>query len=166
MCIRDSYYHQQLDRAILVLKRFLNEGNGWVENNIEACKILSFCYSQKENPSAAMEALTRSFQYDLPRAEICCELGGNLMKTGNYKTAIFWYQLALNTPRNDNGGAFVSIDCYGYLPAIQLCVCFDRIGDHKRAEEYNNLAGSFRPQSAAFLQNKEYFKNLAKKHPL
>lgn len=160
---RELYYHKHWDQAILVLTRFLNAKNGWLENNIEACKILSYCYGEKGDTAAAMDALTKSFQYDIPRAEICCELGRRLMQEGRYVLAIFWYQLALNAPRNDSGGAFVSVDCYGYIPAIQLCVCYDRIGDVKRAEEYNELAGSFRPLSAAYLSNKEYFKNRAEK---
>ena len=38
-----------------------------------------------------------------------------------YEQAIFWYKLALTKQRNDASGAFISPDCYGYLPYIQLC---------------------------------------------
>ena len=54
-------------------------------------------------------------------------------------------------------GAFVNEECYGYLPAISSCVCYDRLGDWERAEEYNRIAGTYRPDSAHYLQNLQYF---------
>src|SRR5699024_1945084 len=41
---------------------------------------------------------------------------------------------------------FIREDCYGYLPAVSLCVCYDRIGDLKTAERYNELAGTYKPE--------------------
>ena len=55
-------------------------------------------------------------------------------------------------------GAFVQEECYGFLPAISLCVCYDRMGMRKEAEYYNELAGKYRPNRYTYyLQNKEYF---------
>ena len=157
---RELYYHGRYDDAILVLLRFLNGGQGWVENNIEACKILSWCYGAQKDEDAAVDALMRSFRYDTPRSEICCELGRHFLQAENYASAIFWYRLALDIPRSDASGAFVSVDCYGYLPCIQLCVCYDRIGDRQQAEAYNEKAGTYRPRSPAYLHNKAYFDSL------
>lgn len=162
---RELYYHKQFDRAIEMLKGFLSDGRGWVENNIEACKILSYCYREKGNFSEAIAALSAAFRYDMPRAEICCEIGGLWMRMQNYRTAAFWYELARAVPRNDKSGAFVSEDAHGYLPCIQLCVCYDKLGDHAKAEEYNRMAGTFRPNSPAYRYNLEYFKRLSPHSP-
>ncbi|MFQ7549122.1 MAG: hypothetical protein ACLRMZ_00830 [Blautia marasmi] len=34
-------------------------------------------------------------------------------------------------------------DCYNYIPAMQLCVCCDRLGRYAEAEAYNDRAGEY-----------------------
>ena len=82
------------------------------------------------------------------------------MAEEKYEQAIFWYKLALTKQRNDASGAFISPDCYGYLPYIQLCVCYDRLGQKKKAREYNEKAGKLRPDSPAYQYNKAYYEKL------
>lgn len=154
---RELYYHKHYERAVKVLEQFLADGNGWMENNIEACKILSYCFQSLGDPLSAQKSLLHSFLYDAPRAELCCEIGSLFLKISDYRTAIFWFELARALPRTDKNGAFVSEDCHGYLPCIQLCVCYDRLGDTEKAREYNRLAGTYRPLSPAYLHNLSYF---------
>ncbi len=158
---RELYYHKYYDQAKQALGEFLSSGLGWVENNIEACKILSYCYLETNDLFSALNALTASFRYDAPRAEICCEIGRLFLRFQNWRVAAFWYELALRIPKEEQSGGFVSEDCHGYLPCIQLCVCYDRLGDLKKAEEYNRLAGTYRPSSPAYLQNLKYFERLS-----
>ena len=156
---RELYYHQEYTKAIQTLSDFL-DSNGWVENKIEACKILSYCYRTIGDTDSALNSLFKSFAYDLPRAEICCEAGSLFMIKGMYNQAIFWYKLALNLPQQEQNGGFNNMDAHGYLPCIQLCVCYDKLGNYTKAEKYNLKAGEYRPSSAAYLQNIEYFKAL------
>lgn len=156
---RELYYHGQYERAKTVLQTFLREGNGWLENKIDACKVLSDCCKATGDVSGALQALMQAFQYDLPRAEICCKIGGLFFQEEAYPMAIFWYQLALTRPKEEQGNGFCDLDCYGFLPCIQLCVCYDRIGDYEKAEAYNRKAGEYRPFSPAYLQNLVYFAN-------
>ena len=51
-------------------------------------------------------------------------------------------------------------DCYGYLPCIQLCVCYYRMGDVERSREYNRRAGQYKPQDPAFLYNQRFFQGV------
>ena len=157
---RELYYHKHYEKAIQILQDFLSSEKGWVENKIEACKILSYCYQETGDSLSALGALTVSFRYDVPRAEICCEIGNYFMRLQNFRVAAFWFELALRAPREDRSGAFVAEDSHGYLPCIQLCVCYDRLGDYKKAEEYNQLAETYRPSSPAYLQNLKYFEGL------
>ena len=154
---RELYYHKLYDRAIQRLEEFLSQGKGWKENCIEACRVLSYCYREKGNTSKAMGALTASFYYDEPRAEVCCEIGELFMSLSRYETAVFWYELALKLPEKNHEGAFVSEDARGYLPCIQLCVCHDRLGNREKAIEYNLAAGRYRPRSEAYRKNLSYF---------
>ena len=157
---RELYYHRYYEQAEQVLTEFLEQGHGYLENNLEACKILAYCRLEQNRVREAMEALSRSFCYDAPRAEFCCELGSAWMKLQNYETAAFWYELARTLPKKEKSGAFINESCYGYLPCIQLCVCYDRLGEHEKACEFNRLAGTYRPNSPAYLKNLEYFERL------
>ena len=58
-----------------VFERFLEENRGWVENNIDACCHCSYCHKELGHDQAALAALFRTFTYDRPRAEVCCDIG-------------------------------------------------------------------------------------------
>ena len=157
---RELYYHKQYKEAASELEQFLLSEEGWVENKIEACSICAKCYFELGQERAALMALLRSMSFDVPRAELCCEIGKYFLEQGNYQNAIYWYETALNTPKSEYASGFVLPDCYDYIPFLQLCVCYDRLGDQKKAEEYNEIAGSCKPYSEAYLYNKRYFGSL------
>lgn len=157
---RELYYHSRFNEAISVFSDFLSEQSAWIENKIDACGILADCYLAKDDRLSALSSLMRSLTLDAPRAEICCKIGEIMMENNNYSEAIFWYETALSKKPDMTSGAFVNHDCCGFIPAIWLCVCYDRLGDHEKACEYNNLALSFKPQSEAALSNKKYFETL------
>ncbi len=157
---RELFYHGQYKEAISVLEQFLLSPEGWVENKIEACSICANCYFRLGQEQAALATLLRSMCFDLPRAELCCEIGKYFLEQGNYHIAAYWYETALNTQKNESSCGFILPDCYDYIPLLQLCVCYDRMGDRKKAEEYNERAGARKPYSKAYLYNKQYFDNL------
>ncbi|OUO80127.1 glycosyl transferase [Blautia sp. An249] len=162
---RDFYYygrelltHRRYEKGIRILTAFLKTPDGWIENKIDATRQLSYCYEQTGRKEEALKALLEGLAYDVPRGETCCALGRHFLNQGQYEQAVFWYQQALYSKKNKTTGAFVEEDCYGFLPAISLCICYDRMGDQKKAEIYNELAGRYKPESPYYLQNKEYFK--------
>lgn len=157
---RELYYHKQYDEAISVLEQFLLSPDGWIENKIEACSICANCYYQTGQEQSALITLLRSMSFDLPRAELCCEIGKYFLEHGNYHNAIYWYETALNTQKNEYSGGFILPDCYDYVPLLQLCVCYDKLGDRQKAKEYNERAGICKPYSEAYLYNRQYFDKL------
>jgi glycosyltransferase involved in cell wall biosynthesis len=157
---RELYYHKQYKEAVSVLEEFLLSAEGWIENKIEACSICANCYNQLGQEESALLSLLRSMSFDLPRAELCCEIGKYFLEHGNYHNAIYWYETALNTPKNEYSGGFMLPDCHDYVPLLQLCVCYDKLGDRKKANEYNERAGACKPYSQAYLYNKRYFDSL------
>ena len=156
---RELYYHRRWEDALAVFRSFLSDGRGWVENNIDACCHCAYCLHELGQADEALAALFRTFAYDRPRAEVCCEIGRWFFQKERYRQAAYWYALALTCPRDDRRGGFVSPDCYGYLPCIQLCVCSSRLGDQKRAELFNELAASCKPDDPAVLQNRAFFQS-------
>lgn len=61
----------------------MQEEDGWIENKIEACSVCARCYVQMGQEEAALTALLRSLSFDLPRAELCCEIGKYFLEHGN-----------------------------------------------------------------------------------
>ena len=157
---RELYYHKQYEEAVSVLEQFLLSEEGWAENKIEACSVCADCYCHLGQEQAALTALLRSMSFDLPRAELCCEIGKYFLERGNFRNAVYWYETALHVPKNEYPGGFTLPDCHDYIPLLQLCVCYDKLGNRQKAKEYNERAGVCKPYSKAYLYNKRYFDGL------
>lgn len=160
---RELYYHQQYEEAVRVYESFLDSGLGWLENNIDACRYLSYCYYSLNLPHKALKSLFASFSYDLPRAEVCCDLGKHYMNRKDYPKAAYWYERALDASLDTTSGGFVEPDSYGYTPYLQLCVCYFQMGDVKHSMKMNEQAAAIKPSSAACAYNRNFFKNLKEK---
>ena len=159
---RELLYHENWDQAIHYFTTFLQDPAGWKENKIEACRLLAQCYQHSSAREAALAILFYSFSFDIPRAEICCSIGELFLQNSQYEQAIFWYRAALACSKDETSGAFLLHDCYDYIPCMQLCVCYDRLGDTEKAELYHKKAGLYRPDTSAYLQNEKYFQSLKK----
>lgn len=156
---RELYYHKRYPEAISLFEKFLNDGKGWAENNISACIDLAHCYINTNQQKKALLSLYHSFLYDIPRGEVCCEIGNLYLLKKQYKTAIFWFQTAASQKPDISTGGFFTTDCYDYIPYLQLCVCYDKLGDFKTAAMYNQKAKQCKPNDSAVIQNENYFKN-------
>lgn len=159
---RELYYNEEYDKAIEYFNKFLDTEKGWVEDNISACFNLSKCYRYKNDMKSLLKTLLRSFEYDTPRAEICCEIGYYYFENKNYEKAIFWYKLASELKQPKDSWGFISHDYWGYIPNIQLCVCYDKLGNRDAAVEYNNKAAEYKPNDYSVTYNKKYFENTSK----
>lgn len=157
------YYARELKdngryrEAIAMFGQFLDSGNGWVEDNITACSELAKCYQIEKKDAEALAAMLRSFQFDTPRAELCCQIGYYFKLRGQWRWAAFWFGLALKLERPQNSWGFVQEDCWGYIPSIECAVCYDNLGDYDKAEQYNSKASEFKPNAPEVLYNKKYF---------
>lgn len=156
---RELMAHGQYAKAKKIFNEFLGRPDGWSENKIDATRQLAGCCYRLKQEDEALEALLHAFFYDTPRGESCCDLGRHFLDRGRYREAAYWYEQALHAEKKTGSGAFIQEDCYGFLPAISLCVCYDRMGDPQKAEAYNALAGRYRPNSFHYRQNKTYFEN-------
>ncbi|MBD1373017.1 glycosyltransferase [Hazenella sp. IB182357] len=159
---RDQYYygnelreHQKFEEAIEIYQCFITERAGWVEDTLSACGYIYDCYQALDRADEGVSYLFHSFHYAPPRGEICCRLGYYFMNKDQYESAIYWFTAATQLEPPDTG--FVNMDCYTWLPHIQLCVCYDHIRDFKKAYEHNEQARQYRPKDPSVLHNKAYF---------
>lgn len=154
---RELYEHGRYDEAIAVLEAFLQDPQSWVENKINACLDLSVCYTRKGQPEAALQILLKSFAWDCPRAEVCCAIGAHFIEQQQYPQAIYWYKAATRLDTAEKNGGFQQPDCYDFIPNLQLCVCYDRIGQKKQALQYHEKTKALKPNHPAVIYNEGYF---------
>jgi glycosyltransferase involved in cell wall biosynthesis len=156
----ELYDHGRFEEALINYNNFLDSGLGWYEDNIRVCGNISDYYQSTSNFQKSREYSFKSFQYDLPRAEACCRLGFSYLCENKIDQAIFWYELATELKKPENSLGFFNEASWTWLPHIQLCVCYDRIGDHITAFKHNEIAYSYIPNDEKVLYNKNYFQSI------
>lgn len=136
---------------------FLKSRLGWVEDNIAACSELAKCYLLIGEDEKALSAMLQSFIYDLPRAELCCQIGYYFKSKNKFKHAVFWFKTALKLEKPQDSWGFIQHDYWDFIPYMECVVCYDKLGDYGRAEWYNDKAAEIKPDSPSVLYNKMYF---------
>lgn len=161
---RGTYYyarelkdHARYSDSIKYFRMFLDSGKGWTEDNISACGELAKCCLAEKMPEEALRCMLQSFSYDTPRAEICCQIGYYFKDQDKYKQAAFWFELILSLEKREDIWGFRQQDCWGYIPCIELAVCYDKLGEYEKAAKFNEMAAEYKPDSRAVIFNKKYF---------
>src|SRR5665648_809796 len=164
---RDLYYyanelcdHQLNNRAIEAYQKFLKTGKGWVEDNLAACGKLGDCFRNLGEKDKELQYILKSFEYATPRAEFCCRLGLYFLISEQYEQGAFWYRLATQLGKPINSWGPSNESCWTWLPHLQLCVCYDRLGKHELAYEHNEIARKYRPEDSQVMYNKNYLEGV------
>ena len=127
---RELIDHKQYEKARPVLEHFLNEPAGWYENKIDACFVLGQCYRKMREQKNALEAFLYSLTMDVPRAEICCEVGGIFLERELHRQAAYWYGQALTVPTDKKKGGFFMEDKQKINCTVESCV-YNNLNNHK-----------------------------------
>ncbi|SET20065.1 glycosyltransferase [Paenibacillus sp. NFR01] len=162
---RDLYYYANelrengfFEEAADYYHRFLDTDKGWIEDNYQACLKLALCYEQLAQPKRQAEALLRTLQYDIPRSEFCCRYGAFLFGQEKYNDAAYWYELATALPERTANMGMQDKITMTWLPHLQLCLCYDRLGQYERASYHNEAAAYYAPSHPSMKYNRDYFK--------
>ncbi|MGN7455480.1 glycosyltransferase [Paenibacillus pasadenensis] len=162
--VRDLYYyanelkdHGIHDEAAIHYETMLRTGEGWVEDNLQACMKLAACYEALGQPELRLQSALRALAYDKPRPEGCCAIGNALFDSGSYGIAAYWYEQALKADWPSTMG--LSDRTAGtWYPHLQLCLCYDRMGLYAKAHEHNEAALRLFPDHPSMLHNRAYFR--------
>ena len=156
---RELKDHGLWAKAAYYFERFLDTQEGWFEDNIASCFNLSICYSMLGEEKKILPILLRSFQFDSPRAEICCQIGYYYKSLKNYQTALDWFQIAakLDPPRSIG---FILHEYWNFIPNIECCVCCCYLSRFEQAKEFNRIAGQIHPDNGAVLHNEKYLASM------
>ena len=169
---RQQYYfarelkdHGNFERSAKYFQAFLDGGLGWIEDNISSCLNLARCHQALGQEEACLSSLLRSFRYDAPRPEACCELGYYNTRQGNYAAALSWFLTAITLPKFSELG-FVLSDYGEFIPNIEACVCCYALGDYQRAWDYNEQAAQYKPNHPAIVQNRRVLREKLDSHSI
>lgn len=154
---RELYYHKRYGEAVDNFEKFLEFPKAFVGNQVEACRMAAYCCYLSGEEGRALEFLLRGLGYRVPGGEICCDLGRHFIDRQQWEQAAFWYEAALHAPKKERAGGFVLEECYGYLPCVQLSVCYYWLGDREKAGKFHQEAGRLKPYGEEFLRNRVYF---------
>ncbi|TGE35403.1 hypothetical protein E4K67_25795 [Desulfosporosinus fructosivorans] len=141
------------NRAIQAYQEFLQTGQGKVEDKIATCRKLVNYFQSSGEKDKLLQYILKSFEYAIPRAEYCCQLGYYFLNAKQYEQGAFWYKLAtqLEEPISSS---------MTYILNIQLCVCYDRLGKPELAYEHNEIARNACPGDSQVLHNKKYLERM------
>jgi len=163
---RDVYYyanelfdHQMWQRAAEQYEKLLTFGlhEVWVEDRIGACGRAAECYLNLGDKELARQKALQSFAHALPRAENCCRIGYSYYSEERYREAVWWYRLAAQSEKPEDTAALVIHACWTWLPHLQLCVCYDRLGEYELARQENERAAAYLPNDSRIQANRAYF---------
>lgn len=155
---RELKDHGRFKEAAEWFRMFLNTGLGWVEDCIAACNMAGYCLMQLSLWEEALSALLGAFRYDAPRPETCSYIAYTHKAMGELRLAAYWFEMALNAPPPRNKWGFTQPEYAGYIPCLELAVCYDMLGEREKAEAYNERAAGYKPDSAAVAYNRRYFR--------
>lgn len=153
---RELYYHKLYTEAIAVLDGML-AGNGWYVNKIEACRILSYCYTEKGEWENALSALFRSFLYGEPRAFITCEIAKLYRTQNRLREAVFWYEAALSCRDHSAEGDFEQPTARTLVPLLELTRAYYDLGETALAVERHLRAEELFPEHPSVEYNRRFF---------
>ncbi|MBQ8623279.1 MAG: glycosyltransferase [Oscillospiraceae bacterium] len=151
---RELSWADRLTDALGYYAMVIEDPLAWNENRISACLESAMILDGMGRRPEALDLLKKSLALGALRADVACELGRLYFESGDMQNAIRWYSAALEA-RTDGG--FVTEDQKGFIPLIQLCVIYDRLGDLNTAYKFNERAGEIKPWAQAYLYNKRYF---------
>lgn len=155
---RELFDHKKYEQAIDILINFLDTKEGWVEDNIDSCYLISNCYYYLNQNDYILIWLFNSFKYDTPRKKTCCLIGNHFLKNKQYDFAIYWYNLALALSIKDSG--FYESDYDYFIPYINLSTSYYYNGDKIKAKHFYKLSKEIKPNNDFVVQNSKYFENI------
>lgn len=156
---REKFNLGEYDDAIEYFNKHLDSENGLPADNITSCIHLAKAYRMKKDRKNMLKTLLRSFEYDIPKAEVCCLLGYYYKDGEDYTKAIFWFDLATKLEKPENRWGPLLHEYWGFVPCFELGVCYIKMGNIDEAIKYNNRAAEYKPDHPSVLQNKQLFES-------
>lgn len=154
---RELFYNGYIASCEKTLRKFLNMQNTYEPNVIDACAILADIYLNQKKYKRALSILSKCITEHVPTPEICCKLAETQEKLGNINLSIYWYESAIMA--KETMGGFSNTDYRKFIPFIELCRLYYKLGKLSTASKYHALAKQIKPNHPSIIYNDKFFKN-------
>ncbi|OMF83898.1 hypothetical protein BK146_32420 [Paenibacillus sp. FSL R7-0333] len=155
----ELYDHGYYQEALENYQIFLSRGDGWIEDNIQACMRLADSYGALGQKEEQLLSLCRTFEYGPPRPDACSKIGFYFMDLQQYEQAAYWFELAVSLPTRSDPGTDEEA-AGSWLSNLQRCVCYDKLGQTSYADFCNEIAHAQYPNHYSVQYNRDYYRNL------
>ncbi|MEK3879089.1 tetratricopeptide repeat protein [Paenibacillus sp. FSL M7-0420] len=152
------YTQHNYEHAAVFYEKFLLEAKTLSPEMIEAYGKLSDCHINSGKVDEALSAAFQSFAFGTPHPVICYKIGVSFMNKNLLELAAFWYDMATKVTVQEHMEYDLSFSTW--LPHLQLCVCYDRLGDREKSFQHHKLAQSHYPNHPSIVSNQQYFDSL------
>lgn len=156
---RELFFNGEFIEAINQFEEFLERDRGYIENKINASIMLAKCYKASHNYKKAIEVLVKTFEYDIPNSEACCQIGYCFKEKKEYKKAIQWFKIASSI---DKIGNYLSVeeDYYEFIPYLELSQCYYNLKNIGMAKFYHNKAKRLNPNHEVIIEKDNFYSKL------
>ncbi|MFM9331509.1 glycosyltransferase family 2 protein [Paenibacillus mesotrionivorans] len=108
------------------------------------------------HPNDSINNALLAFPKGIPTSDQCYQLGEHFVKTQEWASAIFWFQLAASMPEQ----AGTDQASRTWLPHLKLCFCYHQTGDTVKAHYHNEMAARYYPDHPSIVYNQQYYRQL------
>ena len=144
----------RLDDALKYLGLFVEKPDAFWEDVYQAYYDMAVVHFQKNDEVKFKENVYKSISIEERRAEPYYLLGLWHMNHGpNWSKAIHWYEAALAVKRPPELLAAYRPEYYTWLPALNLAVSYNSIGNLQKAYECNKKVLEYRPNDERAVNN-------------
>ncbi len=156
---RELESHHAWKAAVTAFTEFLSRDDPWSADCIEACLSMAHCYRMLGDTESEKKAVLRGFCYGTA-PELCVAMGDISVRSGDYESGIFWYRGGyFSGGRSRQNTVFERPQYKKLIPALGLCLCYDRLGDTEEAYRWHRVAFEENRSHPSCRLNEEYFKS-------
>lgn len=156
---RELFKWGEAEKAMAYYEEFLQTTGEMASKYLDSCIDMSQYYEAKGDLANSLKSLIRFFEKEGPRAEICCKLGYYYKDRGDYEKAISWFKIAPYTYQSEYLGKIMH-DYWHYIPYMELCACYYKLGKIDEAIQYNEEAAKYAPRDEKVLYNRCFLGNI------
>lgn len=159
----ELHHHQLHQKATTFYLKCMNMEESTTEDCIYICSKLADCYYHLGDRAKEREFIFKSFEYDIPRSEFCCRLGYFFLEKSQFSQAVFWYNVATESPMPNNRWAILNDVSRTWLPHMQLGLCYYQMAKYELSYHHNKIALSYLPNDLSLLSNIELLEEIMSK---
>jgi glycosyltransferase involved in cell wall biosynthesis/predicted SAM-dependent methyltransferase len=165
-CISRNFYYLgrecldfgRVEEGVKYLTKYIEMGDGFWEDVCAAHYRLAEAYIHKDE-ALFKHHLFKSLEIEERRSEPYFLMAQYWESKKQWQRAIQWYEFCTVIKRPKDLLAYYQPDFYTWKPCLQLCLCYNNMGNLEKALEWNNKALQYRPQDKILINNKNILLN-------